>query len=144
MNNQTIRDIDQRARSILTENDHGSYTVPTKGLYPFQWNWDSALVALGISEFDPERAWLEIETLLSAQWDSGMVPHIIFWQNDAGYFPGPDEWDTKHIPPTSGLTQPPVAATIVRHLLERSGEQYHERARKIIARLNAWHNWFCP
>jgi hypothetical protein len=30
-----------RAVEILRENDRGDYTVPTKGLYPFQWNWDS-------------------------------------------------------------------------------------------------------
>jgi len=143
MNIQTVPDLDQKARSILTENDHGTYTVPTKGLYPFQWNWDSALVALGICEFDLERAWVEIETLLSAQWDNGMVPHIIFWQNDEGYFPGPAEWGTKHSPPTSGITQPPVAATILRHLLERSGKQYHDRARAAIKALNRWHDWFC-
>ena len=120
MNIQSTLDLDQRARSILTENDHGTYTVPTKELYPFQWNWDSALAALGICQFDLERAWVEIETLLKAQWDNGMVPHIIFWQNDEGYFPGPKEWGTKHTPPTSGITQPPVAATILRRLMQRS------------------------
>ena len=142
MNIQSTLDLDQRAISILKENDHETYTVPTKGLYPFQWNWDSALVALGICQFDLERAWVEIETLLSAQWDNGMVPHIIFWQNDAGYFPGSSEWGTKHSPPTSGITQPPVAATILRHLLQRSGEQYHDRARSALEALDAWHNWF--
>jgi hypothetical protein len=35
------------ALEVLKENDQGSYTVPTKGLYPFQWNWDSCLTALG-------------------------------------------------------------------------------------------------
>ena len=35
------------AAEILNENDReGRYTVPTKGLYPFQWNWDSCLTAL--------------------------------------------------------------------------------------------------
>ena len=30
-------------------NDRGGYTVPTEGLYPYQWNWDSAFVALGFA-----------------------------------------------------------------------------------------------
>jgi hypothetical protein len=30
----------ERARAILHDNDLGGYTVPTKRLYPFQWNWD--------------------------------------------------------------------------------------------------------
>ena len=52
--------------------------MPTKGLYPYQWNWDSAFAALGFAEFDLARAWAEIETLMSGQWESGMVPHILF------------------------------------------------------------------
>ena len=40
------------AIEILRENDRGSYTVPTQGLYPFQWNWDSCLTALGQAHFD--------------------------------------------------------------------------------------------
>ena len=36
----------QSAEDILKKNDLGSYTVPTHGLYPFQWNWDSCLTAL--------------------------------------------------------------------------------------------------
>ncbi|MEL6426746.1 MAG: hypothetical protein AAFQ33_14965, partial [Pseudomonadota bacterium] len=69
---------DERARQILRENDRGGYTVPTAGLYPYQWNWDSVFVALGFATFDRERAWREIETLFEAQWLDGMVPHIVF------------------------------------------------------------------
>ena len=49
------------AIAVLKENDRGSYNVPTKGLYPFQWNWDSCFTALGQSHFDLPRAWTEIE-----------------------------------------------------------------------------------
>ena len=31
--------IDQ-AKAVMRKNDRGTYTVPTHGLYPFQWNWD--------------------------------------------------------------------------------------------------------
>jgi len=140
MNNQDYIELDRQAQSILTLNDQGNYTVPTKGLYPFQWNWDSALVALGYASFDTDRAWREIETLMRAQWESGMVPHIVFWQDDEGYFPGSKEWGTHHSPPTSGITQPPVAATIVRKLYERSGDK--DRAAKLIDALDKWHQWF--
>ena len=37
------------ARAILARNDRGGYTVPTERLYPFQWNWDSAFVAMGFA-----------------------------------------------------------------------------------------------
>ena len=44
------------AIAILKENDRGSYSVPTSGLYPFQWNWDSCLSALGQAWDDEVRA----------------------------------------------------------------------------------------
>jgi len=63
---QAIAQMNKRARDILTSNDLGGYTVPNKNVYPFQWNWDSAFVALGFAEFDIDRAWKEIETLFEA------------------------------------------------------------------------------
>ena len=60
--------------------------MPTHGLYPFQWNWDSCLTALGQLHRDEDRAWTEIETLFDHQWEDGMVPHIIFHKEDDGYF----------------------------------------------------------
>ena len=54
----------EQARAILRRNDRGGYTVPTDRLYPFQWNWDSAFVALGWGTFDEARAWQEIFSLL--------------------------------------------------------------------------------
>ncbi|MEP0320426.1 MGH1-like glycoside hydrolase domain-containing protein, partial [Bauldia litoralis] len=81
--------LDLRAKEILRTNDRGGYTVPTAGLYPYQWNWDSAFVALGFAAFDIDRAWTEVESLLASQWPDGMVPHIIFQRIDDSYFPGP-------------------------------------------------------
>ena len=89
-------------------NDRGGYTVPTSRLYPYQWNWDSGFTALGIWHFNKWRAWLEIMALLDAQWQDGMVPHIVFRHNDPDYFPGPNVWSTETEPPTSGHSQPPV------------------------------------
>ena len=44
------------AAEILNENDReGRYTVPTRGLYPFQWNWDSCLTALGWMYLEEDR-----------------------------------------------------------------------------------------
>jgi len=132
--------LDARARAILEHNDRGGYTVPTNGLYPFQWNWDSALVALGFATFDMNRAFAEIETLMQAQWADGMVPHIVFWKDDAGYFPGHDQWGSTTTPPTSGITQPPVAATIVKRVFDVSGDR--ARAVALIGALDRWHQWF--
>ena len=132
---------DEQARAILRGNDRGGYTVPTAGLYPYQWNWDSAFTAWGFATFDTERAWAELETLMSGQWPSGMVPHILFHRPDPGYFPGPDVWGGRHGPiPSSGISQPPVAATMVRAVFERDPDP--TRLRALVGKLKAWHKWF--
>ena len=59
--------LDEQARDVLRKNDKGGYTLPTQGLYPYQWNWDSAFAAWGFTTFDPDRGWTELETLMSAQ-----------------------------------------------------------------------------
>ena len=66
--------------------------MPTARLYPFQWNWDSAFVAMGWATFDEARAWQEIAWLLKGQWDDGMIPHIVFHAPSEDYFPGPAVW----------------------------------------------------
>jgi neutral trehalase len=135
--------LDIRARTILEQNDLGGYTVPTHGLYPFQWNWDSAFVALGFAAFDRDRAWRELETLSAAQWADGMIPHIIFHRDDAGYFPGPDVWASGTTPPTSGITQPPVLATVLRQLWEQEGaDPHHPRLMQLYQACLASHRWF--
>jgi hypothetical protein len=139
--------LDEAARSILRANDRGGYTVPNGRVYPFQWNWDSAFVALGFDTFDRDRAWTEIETLFNAQWDDGFLPHIVFWKDDPGYFPGPAVWGTNKQPVTSGITQPPVAATSVRKLWESAkgageGDSCRERLQALFPKLLAWHRWF--
>lgn len=137
-----INELDQRARDIINNNDMGGYTVPTHGLYPYQWNWDSAFSAWGRSTYDLRGSWIEIETLMNAQWDTGMVPHIIFHKDDTGYFPGPDEWRTGQTPATSGITQPPVAASMVLRLMNAAPEKGLAHARSLFPRLKAWHQWF--
>ncbi len=135
-------DLDAQAVGILRDNDRGGYTVPTSGLYPYQWNWDSAFAALGFATFDRDRAWRELEDLISAQWSDGMVPHIIFWQSDPGYFPGPEVWGTKAAPPSSGYSQPPVATTALRWLFESGPQAEGEpRLRALFPQLLRWHRW---
>lgn len=134
--------VDERAYEILRDNDRGGYTVPTAGLYPYQWNWDSAFVALGFMTFDLDRAWREIETLLEGQWADGFLPHIVFRVDEPTYFPGPGVWRTCQTPETSGITQPPVAASVVRRLYEAGGEAARSRLEQLYPRLLALHQWF--
>jgi hypothetical protein len=135
--------LDARAREILIRNDRGGYTVPNGRVYPFQWNWDSAFVSLGFAATDLDRAWRELETLFQGQWPGGFVPHIIFWKDDAGYFPGPSVWATDRLPRTSGITQPPIAATAI-HELWKAGDpqRYRSHLQQLFPKLLAWHRWF--
>jgi hypothetical protein len=137
-------DLHRLALDVLKENDQGIYTVPTKGLYPFQWNWDSCLTALGQSHYDEGRAWTEIETLFEHQWPDGMVPHIVFHVYSDGYFPGPNVWSTNRPTATSGITQPPVAGFAVKRLFDRAKDSAlaAERARQLLPKIDAWHRWF--
>jgi len=134
----------ERAKEIIGNNDLGKYTVPTHGLYPFQWNWDSCLTAIGLAHYDEARAWTEIETLFEHQWDDGMVPHIVFHKEDDGYFPGPEVWATGQFVPTSGITQPPVAGFAVRRLFERAKDKdlAAQKVKALIPKIHAWHEWF--
>ena len=134
---------DERARDILRGNDKGGYTVPTAGLYPYQWNWDSAFVALGFATFDESRACKEIETLFEGQWEDGFLPHILFRRDDPDYFPGPSFWQAGEAIPSSGITQPPVAASIVKTLWSTARDpEVKQRLANLFPKLLGWHRWF--
>lgn len=145
MTTSTNSGLREQAIGVLRTNDHGGYTVPTAtGLYPAQWNWDSCLVALGFAQFDPDRAWREIETLFDGQWPDGMVAQITFREDDSTYFPNSEIWQAGHNgTKTSGITQPPVAATVVRYLAERNdAPNVTERLKLLLPKLVAYHRWF--
>ena len=138
------QDMLSEAERILRLNDKGHYTVPTHGLYPFQWNWDSCLTALGQFRLSPERAWVEVETLMAHQWPDGMVPHIVFHEMDEGYFPGPHVWQTGRPTPTSGITQPPVLGLVLEQLHERTVDPMavQSRCHALLMAAVRWHDWF--
>ena len=111
----TRADLRAACLAVLEKNSRGNFTIPCAGLYPFQWLWDSAFIAVGWSHIDHARARAEFQSLFDAQWSNGFVPHIIYHDDDAGksYFPGsafqgasrnPDS--PRHVV-TSGITQPP-------------------------------------
>src|SRR6266508_1955302 len=113
-----------RAITVLRSNDTGVFTKPGPHQYPHQLNWDSALIALGLSHFDLPRAQSEIRALLSGQWSDGMLPHVVYHHVASDYFPPAVFWQIETSPnapdvPTSGITQPPLLTTIVRRMHSR-------------------------
>ena len=123
----------RRALAVLEANYRDGYTVPAQGLYPYQWCWDSGPIALGWAAAGHwDQAWGELTRLLSAQWPSGLVPHIVFWSQDDTYFPGPDVWATGRNPPTTGLTQPPLPVSAAARLFATDPDR--DRARQALQR----------
>lgn len=135
-------ELDAAARDILARNDRGGYTVPTHGLYPFQWNWDSAFVAMGFATFDVERAIRELERLVEGQWIDGMIPHIVFHAPADSYFPGPEVWGARHRIATSGITQPPVFALALGFVAARAAPAQAARLGALYRAALASHRWF--
>lgn len=146
-----------RAAAVLRANDLGGWTKAAPRLYPHQWSWDSAFIAVGWSRLDPRRALRELETLFAAQWASGLLPHIVY-NPDAplgGYFPDSERWDCARLSPdaptsvgTSGICQPPVhaiAARLVRDAAERAdpatSADVRVGLRALFPRLLAWHRF---
>lgn len=134
----------ESATAILRRNDRGGYSVPTDGLYPFQWSWDSAITALGWMTIDERRAWQEAETMFRGQWDNGMVPHILFHKDAESYFPGPDVWGSGTPVPSSAISQPPVWATAVRFMYENTSDRLlaDEKLRELLPKLMDYHVWW--
>lgn len=148
------RTLRREARRVLLSNWTGAATVPSHGLYPHQWSWDSAFIAIGLRHLSPLRAQRELETLLAAQWGDGRVPHIVF--NPAvplgAYFPSPDFWRSSTAGAaagaptgleTSGIVQPPVHALAA--WLVHQADPALSRARGFLARVHprlvAWHRY---
>ena len=133
----------RQAMRVLITNWRGQSTVPSRGLYPHQWSWDSAFIALGLQHCFPRRAAIELLTLCGGQWRDGRIPHIVFNPavSDEAYFPGPSFWRSTTqdgAPPvaTSGIIQPPVhahaAAALIPHLGAR-GRAFAERIYPLLA-----------
>ena len=76
------------ALGVLDANWTGRATMPSPALYPHQWSWDSACIAIGFSRLDQARAERELRALFTGQWRNGLLPHIVF-NEGANYFPGP-------------------------------------------------------
>ncbi len=126
MKEKLLRD----AKAVLNNNfQDGGFTIPSKGLYPFQWKWDSGFIAIGFAHFDMAKAEKEIATLLDAQWENGFIPHIIFHTDTDTYFPGADFHQSDLHPQSSkkyrstGMVQPPVTGFVLEEMYHISKDK---------------------
>ncbi|MCB0977126.1 MAG: hypothetical protein KDB02_06665 [Acidimicrobiales bacterium] len=138
------------AEDVLRLNDRGGWTRPSPALYPHQWSWDAAFIAIGWAHLDVDRAVAELEHLFEAQWDTGMVPHIVFDPTvpQGSYEPAPQRWGSEAHSPTGVLTssicQPPVHAMALQRIVEIAGRE-HPAIRRVLPELldalRRWHRW---
>jgi Trehalase len=139
----------RRAKMILDFNRIGSYTQPGPRLYPHQWSWDSAFIAIGYAHYDQRRATNELNHLFDSQWKNGLLPQIVFNPDFSEYFPGVGFWHADRSPnaphhhKTSGVVQPPVHATAALHVYRHARDEGHARAflETAFPRLAAWHEY---
>ncbi len=113
----------KKAIAVLDANfQDGGFTIPSAGLYPFQWKWDSGFIAIGFAHYDVEKAKTEMRTLLDSQWGNGFIPHIVFHTDNDSYFPGADFHQSELHPLSSkkyrstGMTQPPVSGFVLQEM----------------------------
>jgi glucosylglycerate hydrolase len=136
-----------RAAHVLGLNSDGDVVKPARGLYPHQWSWDTAFIAIGLSALDVDLAQRNLDALFTGQWRNGMVPHIVFDPDAKGYFPGPDRWasaevsaDAPATPLTSGICQPPVHAIAALHTVRAAARRDDPTASAAIR----WAETFLP
>lgn len=140
-----------RAAEILRANDTGTSIKAAPSLYPHQWSWDAALISIGLTHVDLERAVAEMRHLFRGQWRNGMIPHIQYNPDvaDDAYFPDAARWNTQGIAPdaprdvaTSGIAQPPVHAIAIRQMCDLADEERaQEIAREFYQPLREWHRY---
>jgi hypothetical protein len=142
--------LETEARAVLDASWLGASTLPSRTLYPHQWNWDSAFIAIGRSWYDQARAEQELRSLFAAQWANGKVPSIVFNPSvgEDAYFPGPAFWqsskrsaDAPRDVETSGITQPAIhaRAALEMHRHAQDAEASRTFLRWIYPRLVAEH-----
>jgi hypothetical protein len=140
-----MRAIINKAQKTLLDNRRQGYTLPTNNkLYPAQWNWDSGFIALGYSYFNLNFALKEINTLLEGQWKDGMIPHILFHNTKTNYYPNYTAWNCGNKIHSSGITQPPILATILKEILNKNkiNKSQLSNIKKIIKKIKKFHEWF--
>ena len=83
-----------RAAEILRENDLGGWTKAAPRLYPHQWSWDSAFIAIGLAHLDTRRAAQELRTLFARAVDDGHGAAHRLQPGGGRLLPRPARWGT--------------------------------------------------
>ena len=112
--------------------------------------WDSGFVALGTATYDIQMALTEIRKMFTGQWENGMVPHILFHnENETSYFPNFEFWNSNAnpgapiSPKSSGITQPAVFGFVVREIFQKhyNNDDVKAFAKEVFPKIVAYHRF---
>lgn len=124
---------------LLDFNSTKAFISPSAGQYPHLWLWDACFHAIILAKLRPELAARELDALLEGQQPDGMIPHVRFnpFVNPGQYRPNPSDWKTGG--PVSGVTQPPLVATALKIVYQRTGNRpLLRRAYPHVVRFHQW------
>ena len=144
-------DTSERAAALDAELAHPRAQRPRRlhspdqnGSIPFQWNWDSAFVAMGFATYDIDRAWRELETLFRASGPTEWCPASCSTSIRTAIIPAPPPGARR-----SAADDRNLAAARRRHRGARrlrAGQPDRDAARARLAALfpeaAAWHRWW--
>ena len=73
-----------------------------------------------------------------------MVPHILFHNTKTNYYPNYTAWNCGNKIHSSGITQPPILATILKEILNKNKINKNQliNIKKLIKKINKFHEWF--
>lgn len=105
------------------------YTLPSPELYPFQWLWDSCFHAVMYNALgNHEAAKAELTSACTLPLESGLLPHIIYWERPQNG----EQWGREErsdaldaawgVQDCSAITQPPLIARVVLETFEATGD----------------------
>ena len=140
-----------RAGELLAANTRTSsldgreyvFSVPSAERYPFQWFWDSCFHAIVWAQIDVGRAAAELHALFSMQTESGLLPHVIFWDQTLvsrvswHYLEsrGRLDWFVPgRKPRATSMIQPPVVAQAVEAIADAGGNDFLDEALPVLDR----------
>lgn len=127
----------QSALTLLKQNKRETngniYTLPSPTRYPYQWFWDSCFHSIVLSHLDPGWAKQELLSLVTKQFDNGLLPHMIYWKRVKKF---DIEWGKED---TSSITQPPIIALAVSKIFEKDSDL--EFLKKIYPSLKKYYNY---
>lgn len=137
MSSDSLEALRTDAAALLARNRRVSrgfrYTVPSPRTYPYQWLWDSCFHAIVLTEFDVDAAKDELRSLITAQQENGMIPHMVYWERgDVINF----DWGVEGI---SSITQPPMLAYALWTVYQKTGD--HSLLAEIYPAIQKFHDY---